>query len=134
VEDIDELMLGANFMQDRGWSDERRFAERLNRHRISSAMYYYFPNPNGGDAEYHADTDYLDSSWIPRVWETMFGAAMWGMKSPGFYRDESSMSFDVALDPDCSSLEAFREHGLKAEAARDAVSADQPAAEQYAGT
>jgi catechol 2,3-dioxygenase-like lactoylglutathione lyase family enzyme len=121
VEDIDELMTGANYMQDRGWSDERAFAARLNRHRISSAMYYYFPNPNGGDAEYHADTDYLDSGWIPRVWETQFGASLWGMQSPGFFRDGGAMSWDVTLDPDELSLEKYRDHGRKAEAARDAA-------------
>lgn len=132
VEDIDELMVGANFMQDKGWSDERRFAERLNRHRISSAMYYYFPNPNGGDAEYHADTDYLDSGWIPRVWETQFGASMWGMKSPGFNRDGFKMSWDVALDPHETSLADYPEHGLKAEAARDAAAGAAASDDMYA--
>jgi catechol 2,3-dioxygenase-like lactoylglutathione lyase family enzyme len=131
VEDIDEIMIGANYMQDRGWSDQRRFAERLNRHRISSALYYYFPNPCGGDAEYHADTDYLDDAWIPRVWETNFGATLWGMKSPGFFRDGGTITWDVALDPYESTLEAYRRHGLIAEAARDAA-AGAPQDEMYA--
>lgn len=110
VEDIDEVMVGANYMQDRGWSNERPFAAALNRHRISSALYYYFPCPAGGDAEYHADTDYLDDGWVPRVWEMGFGASMWGMESPGFFA-KKGMSWDVALDPDEASLEAFRNFG-----------------------
>lgn len=116
VEDIDELMLGANYMEEHGWSPERSFGPRLNRHRISSAMYYYFPCPCGGDAEYHADTDYLDDNWIPRVWEMQFGSLLWSSTPPGFYRGKG-LSWDVAFDPDGKSLEAFRNY--RAPAARD---------------
>jgi catechol 2,3-dioxygenase-like lactoylglutathione lyase family enzyme len=107
LEDIDELMLGANYMEDHGWSPERPFAARLNRHRVSSALYYYFPCPCGGDAEYHVDTDYLDDNWVPRVWEMQFGATLWSSESPGFYGSKG-ISWDVALDPQGKSLEAFR--------------------------
>lgn len=133
LEDIDELMIGSNYMQDQGWSDDRPFAARLNRHRISSALYYYFPNPNGGEAEYHADTDYLDSGWVPRVWETKFGASMWGAKSPGFYRDGGQPSWDVYLDPCEGTIEQYRQHGIKAEAAREAEGATTPG-DMYART
>jgi catechol 2,3-dioxygenase-like lactoylglutathione lyase family enzyme len=109
LEDIDELMLGANYMEDRGWSPARPFASRLNRHRISSAAYYYFPCPCGGDAEYHVDTDYLDDNWVPRVWETRFGATLWSSEPPGFYGPKG-LSWDVALDPEGKSLEAFRNY------------------------
>ena len=107
LEDVDEVMVGANYMLDQGWSNERPFAASLNRHRISSALYYYFPCPAGGDAEYHADTDYLDDGWIPRVWEMQFGASMWGSQSPGFF-GEKGISWDVALDYDGESLDAWR--------------------------
>lgn len=110
VEDIDEVMSGANYMQDKGWSNQRPFAAAVNRHRISSAIYYYFPCPAGGDAEYHADSDYLDNGWIPRAWEMMFGAAMWQTDSPGFFADRG-ISWDVQLDPEEASLEAFRDFG-----------------------
>ena len=111
LEDIDEVMLGANYMEDRGWSPERRLFPRLNRHRISSALYYYFPCPCGGDAEYHADTDYLDDNWIPRVWEINFGSMMWSSHPPGQYADDSKpISWDVQLDPDGASLEAYRNY------------------------
>ena len=106
VEDIDEIMVGANYMMDKGWSNERPFAASLNRHRISSALYYYFPCPCGGDAEYHADTDYLDDSWVPRVWEIKFGASMWGSESPGFF--SKGISCDVQLDYGEASLDAWR--------------------------
>lgn len=110
LEDIDEVMVGANYMTDHGWAHERPFAPALNRHRISSAMYYYFPCPAGGDAEYHADSDYLDDGWIPRVWEMMFGAAVWQTDSPGFFGDRG-ITWDVALDPEEASLEAWRDFG-----------------------
>lgn len=110
LEDIDEVMVGANHMSDKGWTYERPFAAALNRHRISSAMYYYFPCPAGGDAEYHADSDYLDDGWIPRVWEMMFGAAIWQSDSPGFY-GQRGITWEVALDPDEASLEDFRGFG-----------------------
>ena len=111
LEDIDELMLGANYMEDRGWSPERNYLPRLNRHRISSAIYYYFPCPAGGDAEYHVDTDYLDDNWVPRVWEITFGALMWSSRPPGFYGEGSTaITWDVQLDPHGASLEAFRNY------------------------
>ncbi|WP_267381432.1 MULTISPECIES: VOC family protein [unclassified Sphingomonas] len=116
VEDLDEIMVGANYMQDKGWSNVRPYAAALNRHRISSALYYYFPCPAGGDAEYHADSDYLDDGWVPRVWEMAFGATMWGSSSPGFFGSKG-ITYDVKLDPDETSLEEFRHYGK----------ADQPA-------
>lgn len=119
LEDIDELMLGANYMEDRGWSPQRPFASRLNRHRISSALYYYFPCPSGGEAEYHVDSDYLDDNWVPRVWEMHFGATLWSSEPPGFYGADGvhgakGVSWDVALDPEGKSLEAFRHYRASA--------------------
>jgi len=110
LEDIDEVMVGANYMQDKGWSHERPFAAALNRHRISSAMYYYFPCPAGGDAEYHADTDYLDDGWVPRVWEMAFGGALWQTDSPGFF-GQRGITWDVKMDADEASLEEYRGFG-----------------------
>jgi len=70
VEDIDEVMIGVGRMGERGWfKDLRKAGGGLGRHRISSAIYCYVPNPNGGEAEYTCDTDYLDDNWIPRVWQ-----------------------------------------------------------------
>lgn len=84
VEDVDELMTGANHMQRRGWRSELG----LGRHRIASALFYYVESPCGGRAEYGADTDYLDDSWVPRVWDAGFGLASWVSKIPGFLQTE----------------------------------------------
>lgn len=35
--------------------------------------FVYLPCPPGGDAEYNADSDYLDDSWVPRSWQPMHG-------------------------------------------------------------
>lgn len=65
VEDIDELMVGANHMVRQGW-EASHFG--LGRHRVDSALFYYLPSPAGGEAEYGADADYVDDNWIPREW------------------------------------------------------------------
>lgn len=71
VEDLDEIMLGANYMVRKGWQPSHL---GLGRHRIDSALFYYVPCPAGGEAEYGADGDYVDDNWIPRDWlEPLFG-------------------------------------------------------------
>lgn len=73
VETIDELMIGANDMQRRGWTSE----VGLGRHRISSLLFYYLACPAGGQAEYSADSDYLNDEWTPRLWDMEFGHYHW---------------------------------------------------------
>jgi catechol 2,3-dioxygenase-like lactoylglutathione lyase family enzyme len=73
VETIDELMVGANDMQRRGWKSD----VGLGRHRISSLMFYYIGNPAGGQSEYSADSDYLTDEWKPRLWDASFGHYQW---------------------------------------------------------
>jgi catechol 2,3-dioxygenase-like lactoylglutathione lyase family enzyme len=70
VEDIDEVMVGANYMERRGW---KKSIWGLGRHRIASAIFLYLPCPAGGDAEYGTDSDMLTDSWVPRTWEARFG-------------------------------------------------------------
>ena len=108
MDDIDEVMLGANIMEKRGWSNtSRNSSGGLSRHRISSAIYYYVDCPAGGEAEYHADTDYLDDNWIPRVWDFKFGSLLWAHRiAPQFAGD--NVPWDVQLDPRGESLEAYR--------------------------
>lgn len=73
VETIDELMVGANDMQRKGWMSD----VGLGRHRISSLVFYYIGCPCGGQAEYSADSDYLDDGWTPRLWDSEFGQYHW---------------------------------------------------------
>jgi catechol 2,3-dioxygenase-like lactoylglutathione lyase family enzyme len=70
VEGLDEIMVGANYMQRQGWPQS---VWGLGRHRIASSLFMYLPCPTGGQAEYGADSDMIDDSWIPRVWNPMFG-------------------------------------------------------------
>lgn len=70
VEDLDEVMVGANYMERRGW---QKSIWGLGRHRIASSVFMYLPCPAGGDAEYGTDSDMIDDSWIPRTWNPMFG-------------------------------------------------------------
>jgi catechol 2,3-dioxygenase-like lactoylglutathione lyase family enzyme len=70
VEDIDEVMIGANYMERKGWP---KSTWGLGRHRIASSVFMYLPCPTGGQAEYGADSDHLDDAWVPRVWNPMFG-------------------------------------------------------------
>lgn len=108
VEDIDELMLGANIMEAKGWKNTSPNSQGLlSRHRLSSALYYYIDNPNGGEAEYHADTDYLDDNWVPRAWDWKFASLLWANRTPSFFVPDSE-EWDVTFDPDEKSLDAFR--------------------------
>lgn len=74
VEDIDELMVGENYMKLRGWKQGQL---GTGRHRIASALFCYLQCPAGGEAEYGADSDYLDDNWIPRQWNEGFGSYIW---------------------------------------------------------
>lgn len=111
LEDIDEVMLGANIMAQRGWLGEGGHKlGGLSRHRISSAIYYYVRNPNGGEAEYTCDTDYLDDNWIPRVWNWKFGAVLWAHDRPEMFGPLEA-GWEVRLDPEGRSLDPFRMTG-----------------------
>lgn len=73
LDSIDELMVGANHMQRRGWSSN--FG--LGRHRVSSIVFFYMSCPTGGEIEYAADGDYVDDNWIPQLWEPAFANHYW---------------------------------------------------------
>ncbi|HVV94910.1 MAG TPA: VOC family protein [Hyphomicrobiales bacterium] len=78
VDNIDELMAGADDMQRRGWASE----QGLGRHRISSYLFYYMKCPAGGQAEYSADGDYLTDDWQPRLWSNAYGHIHWLAQLP----------------------------------------------------
>lgn len=91
VEDIDEIMVGANHMLRQGW-EPSHFG--LGRHRIDSALFYYLPCPAGGEAEYGADADYVDDSWVPREWiDPLFAYAHFVHNLPPFLKQEPAWDF-----------------------------------------
>jgi len=91
VEDIDEIMVGANHMTRRGWPPSQL---GLGRHRIDSALFYYMPCPAGGEAEYGADADYVDDSWVPREWsEPLFAYSHFVHNLPPFLIDPPQWRF-----------------------------------------
>jgi catechol 2,3-dioxygenase-like lactoylglutathione lyase family enzyme len=86
VEDIDEMMVGANYMVRAGWEPSTL---GIGRHRTDSALFYYLPCPAGGEAEYGADGDYVDDAWVPRYWSSpLFGYAHYVHNVPHFLREE----------------------------------------------
>jgi catechol 2,3-dioxygenase-like lactoylglutathione lyase family enzyme len=87
VEDIDEMMVGTHHMLRKGWQTGWMGSGR---HRIASALFSYLKCPAGGEAEYGADTDYIDDSWMPREWEYVFGTVMWAHAHEPLMKDEPS--------------------------------------------
>lgn len=95
VEDIDELMIGTNYMTRRGWNTGPLGSGR---HRIASALFSYLECPAGGEAEYGADSDYIDDNWIPREWNQVFGTYSWMHKIPAFLG--TSQKWEFRLHPE----------------------------------
>ena len=93
VEDIDEVMVGANYMERKGWP---KSDWGLGRHRIASSVFMYLPCPTGGKAEYGADSDMLDDAWVPRVWNPMFGFFSFMHNLPPFAMDAAPWEWEYA--------------------------------------
>lgn len=101
VEDIDEILVGANYMVRKGWEPS---IFGLGRHRTDSALFYYLPCPAGGEAEYGADGDYVDDAWLPRYWETpLFGYAHYVHNLPHFLMEEPEWNVRYLTDADFKS-------------------------------
>jgi catechol 2,3-dioxygenase-like lactoylglutathione lyase family enzyme len=91
VEDIDEIMVGANHMTRCGWEPSHL---GLGRHRVDSALFYYMPCPAGGEAEYGADADCLDDSWVPREFvEPLFAYSHFVHNLPPFLMQNPAWNF-----------------------------------------
>ncbi len=95
VENIDEAMVGANYMQRRGWSS----AFGIGRHRLSSAVFYFMSNPAGGQAEYLADSDHLTDEWKPRIWDPKFGTFQWANQLHPLLAQEPEWNVRVLEEP-----------------------------------
>ena len=102
VENLDELLAGANDMQRKGWKSKLG----LGRHRISSTLYFYIQSPAGGEAEYSADPDCLDDSWQPRIWEPLFGNEHWVAALPEFLATPPKQDVNLLADerPDLARI------------------------------
>jgi catechol 2,3-dioxygenase-like lactoylglutathione lyase family enzyme len=87
LEDIDEIMVAKNYLDRRGY-DFGDWNWGLGRHRLTSAAFFYVPCPGGGDVEYGADTDCVDDSWKPRIWDGAFGTAIYMHNLPDFMKGE----------------------------------------------
>lgn len=94
VEDIDEIMVGTNYMTRKGWITG---VLGSGRHRIASALFSYLECPAGGEAEYGADSDYIDDNWIPREWSQIFGTYSWMHNIPEFLQ---AQKWEYRLHPD----------------------------------
>jgi catechol 2,3-dioxygenase-like lactoylglutathione lyase family enzyme len=107
VEDIDEIMAGANYMTRRGWPPSQL---GLGRHRTDSALFYYLPCPAGGEAEYGADADYVDDAWMARYWTSpLFGYLHFAHNLPPFLADEPAWEFRYLTEDDLDSARRERE-------------------------
>lgn len=104
VEDVDEVMVGANHMERCGWPKSNW---GLGRHRIASALFNYLPCPAGGEAEYGADSDMIDDSWVPRIWHPLFGTAIFMHNLQPWIKD--APPWDVQFMPPNGSPEVALE-------------------------
>ena len=92
LEDIDEIMISVNNMIRKGWAPSD---QGLGRHRIDSALFYYFPCPAGGEAEFGADADCIDDNWVPRHWTNpLFAYAHFVHNLPPFLMQEPEWKFE----------------------------------------
>lgn len=78
LDSLDELMVGVNHMQRKGWSSQYG----VGRHRASSLAFCYLSSPSGFEVEYAADGDYIDDAWIPNLWEPVFSNQYWMAGNP----------------------------------------------------
>jgi catechol 2,3-dioxygenase-like lactoylglutathione lyase family enzyme len=91
MEDLDEIMISVNKMIRKGWKPS---VQGLGRHRVDSALFYYFECPAGGEAEFGADGDCVDDNWVPREWiNPLFAYAHFVHNLPPFLMNEPEWKF-----------------------------------------
>jgi catechol 2,3-dioxygenase-like lactoylglutathione lyase family enzyme len=77
VANVDEVIVGANDMIDRGWQEARR----LGRHTVGSNIFRFIHAPCGGRVEFAADMDRVDDSYGPNDYEVTPPHHLWTLKS-----------------------------------------------------
>jgi catechol 2,3-dioxygenase-like lactoylglutathione lyase family enzyme len=76
VANVDEVIVGANDMIDRGWHEARR----LGRHTVGSNIFRFITAPCGGRVEFAADMDRVDSTYGPNDHEETPPHTLWTLK------------------------------------------------------
>jgi catechol 2,3-dioxygenase-like lactoylglutathione lyase family enzyme len=77
VATVDEVIVGANDMIDRGWHEARH----LGRHTIGSNFFRFIHAPCGGRVEFASDMDRVDDSYGPRDHEETPPHTIFALKS-----------------------------------------------------
>lgn len=77
VTSVDEVIVGANEMIDRGW----REARHLGRHTVGSNIFRFIHAPCGGRVEFAADMDRVDDSYGPNDHEVTPPHHLWTLKT-----------------------------------------------------
>ncbi len=77
VATVDEVIVGANDMIDRGWPEARR----LGRHTIGSNFFRFIHAPCGGRVEFASDMDRVDDGYGPRDHEETPPHTIFALKS-----------------------------------------------------
>jgi catechol 2,3-dioxygenase-like lactoylglutathione lyase family enzyme len=77
VANVDEVIVGANDMIDRGWHEARR----LGRHTVGSNIFRFIHAPCGGRVEFAADMDRVDDSYGPNDYAETPPHHIWTLQS-----------------------------------------------------
>ncbi len=77
VANVDEVIVGANDMIERGWHEARR----LGRHTVGSNIFRFIHAPCGGRVEFAADMDRVDDSYGPNDYEETPPHTIWTLKT-----------------------------------------------------
>jgi catechol 2,3-dioxygenase-like lactoylglutathione lyase family enzyme len=77
VANVDEVIVGANDMIDKGWHEARR----LGRHTVGSNIFRFVHAPCGGRMEFAADMDRVDDSYGPNDYEQTPPHTIWTLKT-----------------------------------------------------
>lgn len=77
VANVDEVIVGANDMMERGWNEARR----LGRHTVGSNVFRFIHAPCGGRVEFAADMDRVDDSYGPNDYDVTPPHHIWTLHS-----------------------------------------------------
>jgi hypothetical protein len=73
---VDEVIVGANDMIERGWHEARR----LGRHTVGSNIFRFIHAPCGGRVEFAADMDRVDENYGPNDYEETPPHTIWTLR------------------------------------------------------